>query len=105
MKAGFIYLIEGGVGGPFKIGFTANSPRARLRTLQTGNPYALKLWAIIDGPIEFEAALHRLLAKYRLCGEWFEPSDDVLSVAMTLACPEATDAQKRELFTAEAAAL
>lgn len=62
---------------PVKIGFSKN-PEERLATLQTGNPSALKLSAMIlckdkAESMRLEAALHSIAEKRfkRLAGEWF----------------------------------
>lgn len=75
-----IYFIQqGGATGPVKIGYSGSYEGAfrRLRTLQTGNPKPLGVWAVIPGKREDEESLHRLLDAYRLHGEWFEWSDHV----------------------------
>lgn len=67
--------------GEIKIG-VAYDPRARLATLQCGNPRPLTLTLAVelaDAP-RVERELHALLHEYRLTGEWFEPSEAVLDV-------------------------
>ena len=73
-----IYAIQMG-NGPVKIG-KAKNPRSRLRELSTGSPYVLKLLAAVDWHDSNERLLHQYLRFYRLRGEWFEPSDEVLTV-------------------------
>lgn len=83
-RGGFVYFI-----GPeallcrsdpkVKIGFTTGSPFARLRSLQTGCPEFLDVWAFIAGTQELEAALHRTFDNLRSHGEWFYVQDKLHS--------------------------
>jgi DNA-binding XRE family transcriptional regulator len=73
-----VYFIQAGAGGPIKIGIAANLQR-RIATLQTGCPEPLVvLGTIAGGPLE-EARLHAHLRAFRIRGEWFKPSELVLS--------------------------
>jgi hypothetical protein len=74
-----VYFIQAEGGGPIKIGRAANA-RARLKALQTGSGAPLILLATQPGGAEQERALHILLKKHRLRGEWFAPHADVLKV-------------------------
>mgnify|MGYP003402269466 CR=1 FL=1 len=58
-----------------KIGFSKD-PARRLRGLQTGCPYRLRILFTIPGSKELEAHLHTVYHNYRINGEWFqiEPS-------------------------------
>jgi hypothetical protein len=57
---------------PIKIGFTSDlTPWKRISTLQTGNPFKLKVIATLTGTQEDEKNLHNNLNRYRLSGEWF----------------------------------
>ena len=62
--------------GPIKIGFTDDYNLSnRLDSLQTGNPYHLRVVGVIaDGTADAESAIHRKFADKRLCGEWFRYS-------------------------------
>lgn len=68
---------------PIKIG-KAVCPYSRLRTLQTGSPQKLAIYALwhFDTPARafaVESACHRNFKQHRLNGEWFQiKSDDVL---------------------------
>lgn len=53
-----------------KIG-QANTVRTRLKELQTGNPFELKLIAAFKGHGAWESELHRAFAAYHVRGEWF----------------------------------
>lgn len=66
-----------------KIG-KAKDPEKRLRQLQTGCPYQLKLIGTIRcksdrHAIDIEKAAHELFSEYNHLGEWFKCSDFVLS--------------------------
>jgi hypothetical protein len=56
-----------------KIGISKDSKK-RISSIQTGSPLKLKFYGFIesDKPIEIEKFLHKLLAKERVCGEWFK---------------------------------
>lgn len=56
-----------------KIGVAAD-PNARLKELQTGNPFKLKIAATIPGHFATEKELHRIFERFRLKGEWFRYS-------------------------------
>lgn len=59
-----------------KIGFSKN-PEKRLINLNVGNSKQLYLLGYINGSMALEAHLH---SKFTLVhGEWFEPTDDLLS--------------------------
>ena len=64
-----IYFIRSGQ--YVKIG-RANSPLARLRQVQTGNPLQGELLAVLPGGRNSEARLHSAFAEYRVRGEWFQ---------------------------------
>lgn len=70
MRERWTYLIQPERGGPVKIGI-ATSPADRLRSLQTGSPYLLKIVAMFKGE-QHEWSLHKKYAALRLHGEWFE---------------------------------
>lgn len=54
-----------------KIGYTRNSPKARLAALQCGSPLTLDLYAYTDGSEALERAFHEAFADSRSHGEWF----------------------------------
>lgn len=53
-----------------KIG-VASDPNVRLKELQTGNPFKLKIAATIPGHFVTEKELHSVFDRFRLEGEWF----------------------------------
>jgi hypothetical protein len=71
-----VYFIQSGDCGPIGI---AEDPLKRLRHLQTGSCESLRLLGILPGGAEREASLHRHLAEFRIRGEWFRPSPEVLA--------------------------
>jgi len=69
-----IYFILDRQSNAVKIGI-AESPEARLRDLQVGNPHTLELVKVIPGGNgETESGLHNSYRKDRLGGEWFRLS-------------------------------
>ena len=59
-----------------KIGKSAKHPHQRVADLQTGNPRTLCLVAYT---VEFrEAQVHKTLSRYRVRGEWFRASAEVI---------------------------
>ena len=69
-----VYVI-GAEAGPFKIGI-ATDPHQRRAEIQNGNPIkVMVLHSVSVDPqdaLAVEGAVHRLLAKRRLAGEWFD---------------------------------
>ena len=59
---------------PFKIGFSAN-PASRLLSIQTGNPYRLRIVKTWEGGVEEEKNIHAILQDFKSTGgsEWFDP--------------------------------
>jgi len=70
------YFIQSGLDGPIKIGVTTNFP-ARLSGLQTSSPTPLRVLGVV--PRDIESECHVLLRAWRLHGEWFEPTPEVLA--------------------------
>lgn len=76
--SGFIYFIQGESGGPIKIGYTTDLEQ-RLKTLQTGYPDRLDLLLAFPGKPKHEKAIHKQFEPYRLNGEWFRPTPEVMA--------------------------
>lgn len=74
-----IYFILAPDPGLIKIGITKNLKR-RFAGIVTMSPVRLVLAATVDGPAKLEKDLHSALAPSRAHGEWFRPTDEVLSV-------------------------
>lgn len=68
-----LYIIQSDVTGAFKIG-RSKDPVKRLKQLQTGSPYKLKLICVLHEQGKKEKDLHkRLNESGRRCkGEWFD---------------------------------
>ena len=75
----YVYVIaheeSGGAVGPVKVGIGAN-PENRRRSLQTGNPKPIVLFAQFKAPTRkfaayLESKFHEFFAGERLTGEWF----------------------------------
>jgi hypothetical protein len=63
-----IYMIACDAMSAMKIGYSADSPDSRLKSLQTGNPHPLRLVAVREGDLMLEATIHHELAKFRMGG-------------------------------------
>lgn len=83
---GFVYFIA--IGDPYishvKVGYTKGDPALRLKALQTGCPFPLKILGFIIGNEDQERELHRVFEQYRTVGEWFEFSDYVENTVRSL---------------------
>ena len=79
-----IYFIQAVDGGPVKIGFAAD-PVRRLHDLQVSHHKRLQILRVEDGQAADERRLHQTLSSYRIQGEWFEPTDAVLSAQVSCA--------------------
>ena len=67
-----IYLINAEGTDLYKIGFTNQNPNNRMKVLQTGCPYKLKLIDVFNGGLAIEKEIHNTYKKVRKQGEWFE---------------------------------
>ena len=80
-----VYFIQQGVGGPIKIGYTANSINSRIQTLQTSNPQKLRLVGYILGADEKkESQIHHQFRDFNIHGEWFYPSREIMEYLKTV---------------------
>lgn len=78
----YIYLLKLHGYNVFKIGFTKNPPKDRVKSLQTGNPHEIELISSYKSDIatKVESVLHKRYETYKqsieadisLGGEWFE---------------------------------
>lgn len=76
MKADRVYFIQSG-NGPIKIGWS-NGIEQRLATLQMGNPEKLTILRQFRGDIWEEKALQRKFKNFKIHGEWFTPTQEIL---------------------------
>lgn len=74
---GFVYFIAASGTGNVKIGFSADDPNKRLRSLQTGCPNELELLYSEPGAVADEKAYHALFAHLRVRGEWFRDDTEL----------------------------
>lgn len=72
-----VYFIRDAERPEVKIGYSY-SPTTRMKALQCGHPRPLQLLGTIYGYRAEEAALHRKFKQYRLHGEWFQLSDEIV---------------------------
>lgn len=70
------YILEAEGTGTVKIGKTSDL-RQRVATLRNGLPVRLHLVRFIHGQ-DHEHRLHKMFAEYRLHGEWFQKSDELV---------------------------
>lgn len=81
MTDGYVYVVGSGrPGDPVKIGHSAN-PKERVRSLQTGAPYLIRLLDQHPGPGALERYLHRRFEDSKVHGEWFLILDPVPTIA------------------------
>jgi len=77
---GKIYFIQSEIGGPIKIGWAyVDGIQSRFETIQSMNPFRLKILATLEGNIQLEHKLHKRFASDRLHGEWFNSSPAIMS--------------------------
>lgn len=73
---GWVYFIQMEDFGPIKIGYATNVS-GRLGSLQTGNPYKLKLLYQSCGTQTDEKQLHSMFHNWHIRGEWFHPAEKI----------------------------
>jgi hypothetical protein len=82
---GTIYVLQALPLLPVKIGFTrAGELGYRIKHLQTGCPYPLKVIAQTTGLPAREREIHKTLTADRLTGEWFDWTPRVQALIATL---------------------
>ena len=69
---GMVYCVE--CKGYYKFGVTSNSMKKRLITMQTGNPFDIKLiWVARSNKIrEYERQIHKIIRGSHHRGEWYD---------------------------------
>ena len=85
MGRGVIYAIQAGENGPIKFGYSADSPKDRLISLQTAHYLELRLLHVNEGDLEEEKQVHKICRQERIRGEWFEPEGNALLVLKAMA--------------------
>ncbi len=66
---GVVYFVD--CGSLTKIGVASGRVRARMRQMDTDNPFPKTLWALMPGYMKEEKAFHRQFASRHYSGEWF----------------------------------
>lgn len=82
-SGGFVYVIRSDA-NVVKIGFSSN-PINRIASLRTGSSYPLDFAFVGVTPgtgAEIEREAHRLLARHRLEGEWFDVTPEMATAAV-----------------------
>jgi hypothetical protein len=85
MSYGHVYIVQAEDHDLFKIGKTSTTVEERIKALQTGCPYKLRLYQAIPTyfPERLEKLLHKIFREERHGGEWFAITstmiDNVLS--------------------------
>jgi hypothetical protein len=76
MPYGIVYVLQAEGQDLFKIGRVKENLERRIKTLQTGCPFTIKLYTSFPSqfPERLEKLLHRLLIDSRQKGEWFASS-------------------------------
>lgn len=83
-KKSFVYFIFCPQVSAIKIGYTKDL-RARISSLQTGNPWRLKMLAWMEGGRTQEAALHQFFRCYHAgSGEWFFYEGDLFDYVLAV---------------------
>ena len=79
---GFVYFAAIGDPQPvyLKVGFSRFDPRQRVRGLQTGCPFPIRLLGFVMGCRAQEAEIHDVFCQYHVRGEWFDFTDYVESI-------------------------
>jgi hypothetical protein len=97
--AGRVYFIEAVGTGTVKIGYTEGDPEDRLKQLQTGCPNQLRVAAWMAGRQEDEAELHKLFARHRVNGEWFNLSPELTTAIFLVrwVLPEIMDFEHQDI--------
>ena len=75
----YVYFIQSTEGGLIKIGYSAK-PQSRLATMQSGCPVPLQVLRIFPAILAIEGVLHFQFKEERRHGEWFYPSDRLVSL-------------------------
>lgn len=75
-RDGYCYFVQVGHDGPIKIGKSVY-PWSRLDGIQTGSPDDLRLLLLVSRRA-MEPVLHEMFKPWRIRGEWFHPSPELL---------------------------
>lgn len=73
-----IYIVRAQGTDLYKIGFTARQVEERLKEVQTGSPYPLKIIHTFDGSQDDEKRMHLEFKQFLIHGEWFKLNEERL---------------------------
>jgi hypothetical protein len=76
----FLYMIQSEA-GPVKIGVAEDIDR-RMNQIKTSSPVGFRVMVVLDDGYRLEAELHERFKKDKLHGEWFAPTDEILSIEL-----------------------
>jgi hypothetical protein len=82
----YVYFI-GADEGLVKIGFS-NAPLERITAMQLGSPVLLRFLALVEGTPKLERRYHERFAAFRVRGEWFARSPEILAEIDRLSAPK-----------------
>jgi predicted DNA-binding transcriptional regulator AlpA len=85
---GAVYFVQGEAGTPIKIGYTKHSVERRLKDLQTGAAFELRVLAQTPGCVSLERDLHQIYQRIQTHREWFAPAEDLLALCDYLGMQE-----------------
>jgi len=67
----------------FKVGFTSGNVFKRMKSIQTGCPYKLSVYATVNGNQSTEREIHQRFNDYKLNGEWFRLPKSSLDILLS----------------------
>lgn len=82
-EEGFVYFVQVGDSGPYKIGWSQDVER-RIAQLQVANPGKLILRGTVPGTRETETEYHHRFRTARVMGEWFQNTDELKEFVRSL---------------------
>lgn len=77
-KPSFVYVVQQNETGPVKVGCTINL-HSRINLLTTASAYPIRVLAIERGGRNTERKIHEAISEYRLQGEWFKCTPEVVN--------------------------
>lgn len=95
LPGGTVYFIEATGAEQIKIGWTGLSVFNRLKSLQTGNAFVLKVVGVTPGTSQDEKALHAKFRDEHVRGEWFRASERLRQYIHVTAKREAEGARQK----------
>jgi hypothetical protein len=90
LREPFVYFCVAAQENEVKIGYSVNPTRRRL-SLESTRHANLELFATIKGGAGIERKMHKRFAEYRIHGEWFEASPELMAFIYSLRMDVAYD--------------